>query len=296
MAKNRGAALIFSLLATLISTILLGGLYTSSMSENQQANQYVNSIRALWLAEAGIAKVKASPGLGAASGSLGGANYTYNVASPQLVAGTNNYWIVTSTGTVRLPRSLDDLIISRTVVTTVKTGSMDPSKFPYAIDTTTDLVIKGNAVTIDGTYKENDNTINFANMFGVSKATMEFGATHLYTDSNFDDPVNGITWVNVASGHSFNISGDLVGSGILVVKGDVRISGTVDFNGIIYVIGALTLTGTVTTNGSVIAESSATADTELKGTVNVNYNLVQIQNALTNVQFLSKQIVAWREQ
>lgn len=210
--------------------------------------------------------------------------------------GTNNYWIVTSTGTVTLPRLPSDLTISRTIATTIKTGTIDASKFPYAIDTTADLVIKGNAVTINGTYKENDTTINFANMFGVAKTTMEDGATHLYTDSNFDEPVDGITWVNVASGHNFSIDGNLVGSGILVIKGDVRISGTVVFNGIIYVIGSLTMTGTVTTNGSVVAESSLTADTELKGTVNINYDLAQIQAALAHVQLLSKQIVAWREQ
>jgi len=296
MVNNRGVVLVFSLLLTLILSSLLGALYLNAVSESLQANQYVDSTRAFWLAEAGISTVKANPGLVAASGSLGGANYTYNVPSPQLVTGTNNYWIVNSTGEVRLPRLPTDLVISRTLSTTIKTGNMDASKFPYAIDTTADLVIRGNAVTINGTYKENDNTINFANMFGVSKTTMESGATHLYTDSNFDAPVNGITWVNVASGNTLTIAGELVGSGILVVNGDAHISGTVDFNGIIYVIGTLTMTGTVTTNGSVVAESSATADTELKGTVNINYDLVQIQTALANVQLLSKQVVSWREQ
>lgn len=295
MANNRGVVLIFSLLLTLILSSLLGALYLNVSSESLQANQYANSTRAFWLAEAGIATVKANSGLGAASGSLGGANYTFDVPAPQAVSGTNNYWIVTSTGTVRLPRFPSDLIISKTLSTTIKTGDVDATKFPYAIDTTADLVTKGN-VTINGTTKENDNTINFANMFGVSKTTMNAGATHLYTDSNFDAPVDHITWVDVASGKPLSIAGNLVGSGILVVNGDAHISGTVIFDGIIYVIGTLTMTGTVTTNGSVVAESSATADTELKGTVNINYDLIQIQTALANVQLLNKQIVAWNEQ
>jgi len=293
MVNNRGVILVYSLLVTMILSILLGSLYSNSINENLQANQYVNSMRAFWLAEAGIATVKANPGLSAASGYLGSTNYTYNVPAPQVVPGTGNvYWIINSTGTVTLPSGS---IVNRTLTATIKTAGADASKFPYAIDTTTDLITKGN-VTINGTSKQNDNTVNFNNMFGISKTTIKDGASHLYTDSNFNVPVDGITWVDVSSGNTLNISGNLIGSGILVINGDVKISGTVDFNGIIYVIGELTMTGTVTTNGSVIAESSATADTTLKGTVNINYDLFQIQNALINVQLLNKQIVAWREQ
>ncbi len=297
MGKQRGVVLIFSLLVTVVLTVLLAAFYFKSVNENQLASRYVNnSIRAFWLAEAGIATVKGSPGLNAASGSLGGANYTYNVPTPQVVPNTNNqYWIINSTGTVTIPRTPTNYTISKTLTVTVKTAGADDSKFPYAIDTTTELEIKGHAVTISGTPKEYDNTINFANMFSVSKEIMKAGANHLYTDSNFNAPVDGITWVDVSSGHTMNMAGNLTGSGILVINGNVRISGTVTFNGIIYVIGTLTMTGTVTTNGSVVAESSATADTTLTGTVNVNFNLTQIENALTNVQFLNKQIVAWRE-
>ncbi len=294
MANNRGAVLIFSLLLTLILSSLLGALYLNAVSESLQANQYANSTRAFWLAEAGIATIKGRTGLSAiAYEELGGANYSFSV-NPE--SGSNNYWIVTSTGTVSLPRLPSDLIINRTVIATVRTGAIDASKFPYAIDTTADLVIRGAAVTIDGVAKENDTTINFTNMFGIDKATMNAGATHVYTDSNFTNaPVDGITWVDVASGNDLNIDGELVGSGILVVNGDTHMSGTVIFNGIIYVIGTLTITGNVTTNGSVVAESSFTADTELRGTVNIIYDLPQIEAALAYVQLLNKQIVAWKE-
>jgi hypothetical protein len=297
MVNNRGVVLIFALLLTLVLSSLLVALYLNAVSESLQANRHASSLRAFWLAEAGIATVKANPGLASASGTLGGINYAFSVTSPELVAGTSNYWIVTSTGTVTLPRLPSDLMISRTVVATIKTGDIDPSKFPYSIDTTVDLVVRGVAATIDEPFKENDDTINFANMFGVSKTTMEAGATHVYTDSNFENaPVDGITWVNVASGNTLVIAGELVGSGILVVNGDVHMSGTVDFSGIIYVIGSLMMTGNVTTNGSVVAESSATADTEVRGSVDINYDLSQIESALANVQLLSKQVVTWREQ
>ncbi len=285
--------MVISLLVTLVLSILLGALYIKVVNESRQANRYVNSMRAFWLAEAGIATVKGNPGLGAASGNLGGANYTYNVPQPQVVPNTNNlYWVINSTGTVNLPNGAS---VSRTLTATVKTAGMDSSKFPYAIDTTAELEIKGNAVTINGSHKEEDNTINFINMFGISKTTMKADANHLYTDSTFDAPVDGITWVDVSSGHNLSITGNLSGSGILVVNGNAKFAGTVTFNGIIYVIGTLTMSGTVTTNGAVIAESSAEADTTLAGTVNINFDLNQIENALSNVQFLSKQIVAWKE-
>lgn len=293
MVNKRSVVLVYSLLVTMVLSILLGSLYLSSINENLQANQYVNSIRAFWLAEAGLATVKANPGLSAVSGNLGGSNYIFNVPLPQVVPGTGNaYWIVNSTGTVTSPGGSN---VSRTLTTTIKTAGADSSKFPYAIDTTAELEQHG-AVTINGTSRQNDDTINFSNMFGVSKATITAAATHLYTNNNFNAPVDGITWVDVASGNTLNISGNLAGSGILVINGDVHISGTVNFNGIIYVIGTLTMTGNVTTNGSIIAESSAEADTTLGGHVTINFDLAQIESALTNVQFLNKQIVAWREQ
>lgn len=294
MVNNRSVVLVYSLLVTLVLSILLGSLYFSSINENLQANQYVNSMRAFWLAEAGIATVKANPGLSAISGNLGGSNYAYNVSAPQVVPDTGNvYWIVNSTGTVTLPSGSS---VSRTLTTTIKTAGADSAKFPYAIDTTAALEIKGNAVTINGDFKEQDNAINFPNMFGVSQAAMKAAATHLYTDSDFNAPVDGITWVDVASGNTLNIAGDLTGSGILIINGNARFSGTVIFNGIIYVIGTLTMTGNVTTNGSLVAESSAEADTTLSGSINVSFDLPQIENALLNVQFLNKQIVAWRDQ
>lgn len=294
MANKRGVVLVYSLLVTVVLSILLGSLYLSSINENLQANQYVNSMRAFWLAEAGIATVKANPGLSAISGNLGASNYTYNVPPPQVVPGTNNvYWIVNSTGTVTLPSGSS---VTRTLTATIKTAGADSSKFPYAIDTTAELEQHGSAVTINGTFRQEDNTINFTNMFGISKTTMKASANHLYTDSNFNAPVDGITWVDVSSGNTLDISGNLTGSGILVVNGNTKISGTVNFNGIIYVIGVLTMTGNVTTNGSIVAESSATADTTLSGHVTINFELSDIQNALTNIQFLNKQIVAWQEQ
>jgi hypothetical protein len=75
----------------------------------------------------------------------------------------------------------------------------------------------------------------------------------------------------------------------------VKFAGTVQFYGIIYVIGELTMRGTIDTFGCVLAESTTTVDTSVGGNAEINYDIAQITNALANVQFLSKQIVSWRE-
>lgn len=287
--NRRGVVLIFSLLVTLVLSVLLGAFYFKAVSENHLARRFADSTRAFWLAEAGIAKVKGTSGLSSASGYLDDTNYTYNAVVSNI---TGNYYNIVSTGVVSLPNGSN---VSRTLTATIKTGTVDASKFKYGIETTTDLEIRGSVdINPDDSQKENS-TLIFTGLFGISKADMEVNATHIYTDSNFAAPVDGITWVNVQTGNTLTIAGNLTGSGILVVNGNAHFSGTVTFNGIIYVIGTLTMTGTVTTNGSVLAESSTTVDTTLNGNVTINYIPDQISDALTNVQFLTKQIVSWKE-
>ena len=283
--NNKGFVLILALLVSLIFSLLLSGFYVQSINENKLARRFADSTRAYWLAEAGLANAYVNfPG--GASGSLGGANYTYNANVTHI---SGNYYTVSSVGTVNHEGGQ---AISRTITATVKTGNADPSKFKFGIETTTDLVTKG-SVSIDpsNSWKE-FSTLDFADLFGVSKAQMQAGATHSYTASSFAAPVDGITWVEVPSGSSLTVAGTLAGSGVLVINGNTHFSGTVDFDGIIYVIGALTMTGTVTTNGSVLAESSTTVDTTIKGNVTINYRVDKITDALNAVASLSKQLVS----
>jgi hypothetical protein len=294
--NKRAAVLIFALLITLFLSVLVVAFYFKCISENQLAMRFAHTTRAFWLAEAGLAQAYDGLPATSASGYLGNTNYTYN-ASVTSVSGTTNYYDITSTGTVILAGGN----ISKTLIATVKTSVVDPTKFKYAIETTTDLVTKGSVdINPDDSWKEHS-TLDFADLFGVSKASMEADADHVYTPGTFSSPVDGITWVNVPVGSTIKISGNLSGTGILVIEGNAHFSGTVDFYGIIYVIGELTMTGggkpgeNQNYNGSILAESSTTVDTELKGNVTINYNLTDIANALGNVQFLNKQIVAWRE-
>jgi len=289
--NKRGIVFIFAVLVALVLCILLVSFYFQSITENWLANRFVNSTYAFWLAESGIASVLATlSGPTTINSYIDNPNYSYSVVVTRI--GTTNYYNIVSTGTVVSSIGSN---ISRTVAVTVKTGSVDASKFKYGIETTTDLIVKGSVdINPDGSAKEYS-ALDFSDLFGISKADMKANATHNYTSSNFTAPVDGITWVDVPTGSTLTIAGNLNGSGILVINGDTHFSGTVDFHGIIYVIGKLTMTGTVTTFGSVLAESSTTVDTVLKGNVTINYSPSDIATALGFVQFLTKQVVSWHE-
>jgi Tfp pilus assembly protein PilX len=283
--NNKGFVLIFSLLVSLVFSLLLSGFYLQNINDNNLARRFADSTRAYWLAEAGVANAYVNFPSGA-SGTLGGVDYTYN-ANISPISG--NYYTITSVGMVN---HLSGQAISRTITTTVKTGNTNPSKFRYGIETTTELEVKGSvSINPSNSWKEYS-TLDFSDLFGVTKAQMQAGATHSYTASNFSAPVDGITWVEVPSGVTLNISGNLSGSGVLVINGKVKFSGTVVFDGIIYVIGTLTMTGNVTTTGSVLAESSTTVDTTIQGNVTINYNINEVTDGLNIVASLNKQIVS----
>ncbi|MFH1457912.1 MAG: pilus assembly PilX N-terminal domain-containing protein [Candidatus Omnitrophota bacterium] len=289
MNKRRGIVLVFALMVMLVLSILLTSFYFQSANEGKLAMVYENSTRAFWLAEAGMAQALSTfSGPTSFSGFIDDANHAYNVQVSFL---SGIYYTIVSTGTVTSPATGTT---NRAISATVRTGVIDPTKFKYGIETTTDLIIKGSVdINPSGSWKEYS-TLDFADLFGITKAEMKDNATHVYASDTFDgQPVDGITWVDVDD--SMNIAGNLVGSGILVINGNVHFSGTVQFNGIIYVIGKLTMTGTVDIFGSVLAESSTTVDTELKGNVGINYSLSEITNALGSVQYITKEMVSWQE-
>jgi len=77
MNRHKGFVFIFSLLVTLILSLLLTSFYVQNINEGNLAKRSADSTRAFWLAEAGAANAYVNfPG--GASGALGGANYTYN--------------------------------------------------------------------------------------------------------------------------------------------------------------------------------------------------------------------------
>jgi len=295
--NNKGIVLVLALIVTLVLSILSVSFYMQNINESKLARRSIDSMRAFWLAEAGIAQATKNNTPSNASGYVADTNHTYN-AFVTPVSGTN-YYTVASTGTVTLPSGES---LSRTITVTVEVQYLPASNFQRAIETTADAIItRGANVHIIPSDPEDPNgprvnsDFSFSQLFGMSKEEMRAIADHLYTSSNFDpNNVNGITWVDVDSGSTLNVTGESTGSGILIVNGDVKFAGTVLFEGIIYVIGKLTATGTFDQYGSLLVESTLELDPVISGAATINYDADAITEALSGM-ISGNAPVSWTE-
>ena len=296
--NKRGVILIFSLFVALILSGLLGAFYFQSISENQLATRYADSTRALWLAEAGIAKVKSNLGITAPSDLSfdGNSHYKYIVDSPTLVTGTTDHYNIVSRGTVTSPSGRPP--VTRAVSVTMKLIPPDASKLQYGVETTSLNMSYQDKNIVNAEYPgqkaKTGSTLTFSDLFGVTKVTLEALATHL------TDPVNtintsGITWVDV-TGSLLEIE-HLNGSGVLIIEGDFKLTGSGSFDGILYVIGSLTIRGNPLINGTVFVESSADVNdtVDLQGSPGqIVYQSQAVANALIPLTS-SKSVVSWQE-
>lgn len=295
--KDRGAMLVFSLLVVLILSILLASFYFGSISESQLANRYADSTRALWLAEAGIAKVKSNAGIASINGFIDDTRYTYNAVPTQI--GATSYYNVVSTGTVTSPSGK---IVTRVVNATMKLVAPSAANFQYGVETTSsDLDYKTKCIENTenpANIAKIGSTQTFDNLFGISKAEMKAISQDLgtYLSGDFGNTINGngVTWVDVALGQTLDIQ-HLNGSGIVIINGNFKVNGvpTDGFNGILYIIGQLETLGNSAVYGTVFVESSAAIGADLTGSSLISYNSANISNALLNVT--TKSIVSWKE-
>ncbi len=294
--NNRGIVLVFALLITLVLSVLSTSFYLQNINENKLARRSIDSMRAFWLAEAGVAQAIRTNIPVSVSGSLFDSNHIYNAVVTR-VSGTD-YYTVVSTGTVNLPSGGS---VSRTITATVEVQYPSAANFPRAIETTSDQIVLKGAAQINPSDPSDphgpkvNSDFSFAQLFGMSKEEMRTIADHLYTSATFDrDNINGITWVDVDSGTTLNTTGNSIGSGILIVNGNIKFAGTFQFNGIIYVIGKLTATGTFDQYGSVLVESTAELDPLLTGTTRINYDESSISSALSGIAS-ENSVVSWVE-
>lgn len=300
--NKRGAVFIFSYFAIIILTGFLGAFFTRSINNSQLARRHVESIRALWLAEAGIAMVQSSIGIpSAVSGTFESppaTTYAYNVPAPAQL-GSSNYYTVVSTGAVTSWGT-----VSRTVSVTMKLVPPDASQFQYGVETTSSNLSYQDKNIINSEYPgqkaKSNSTKSFLDLFGVPKETLEALAvtqgTH-FSSSQFGNTINasGITWIEVPAGVLMQIE-HLNGSGIVVIEGDFKITGNGRFDGILYVVGTLTMRGNPEINGTVFVESTVDEDmVDIQGSPGqVVYSSQYISNALLPLT-TSKSIVSWRE-
>lgn len=301
--NKRGMVLILSFLLMVVLSILSAAFFSFSINENNLIKRYDSSVKALWLAETGVAEAIRNLPNSPNNGNIG--NDTYGaVTTFRTTIDINNYYDINSLGVVAFPGGGS---VSRTVKVVAKTqAASNPSKFQYAIDAANDICFGAQCSKDPGRWihpstcnghscwKESDPTINFQDLFGHQLSDISAIANH-YTDSNFPGTVSGVTWVDVASGSTLNLEGSGTGSGVLIVNGNVKGRGTYNFNGIIYVLGTFqAASGTLGIHGSVIVASSAGID-EFNGTADITWDPIKIQDALNFVP-MKKQIVAWSEQ
>lgn len=282
--------LIWALLVMVVIAILLSSFFLTTMTENSLAKRYVASVRAFWAAETGISEaIVAMPN--STSGTIGGSNYSYTTTTTLIAA---DYYRVDSIGAAVVPSGG---FVERKLSSVVKTTPVDTNNFQHAIRTTVELDVQG-SVDINGTTEENA-ALDFPDLFDSSKEEIEAYAAHVYTDPvNNITPVDTITWINLSEGQEFRINDNgWTGGGILVVEGNAMITGGT-FDGVLYVIGDLRISGNPTISGTVLVESDTelVEDTDITGNVTINYDTDAIANALVALQFISPEVVSWREQ
>lgn len=146
--------------------------------------------------------------------------------------------------------------------------------------------IQGSAV-INGTSQEYT-TISFDDIFNMSKSDMENKADTYYSTAFNNNEAAGITWISSPGTQSQITTSGWTGNGILIVDGDLKITGGT-FDGIIWVIGELSVSGNPTINGGIFVESGVTVDTTVTGNATINYDAAAI-NAASLVS-----VTSWKE-
>ncbi|MCF7871323.1 MAG: hypothetical protein K9L95_00725 [Candidatus Omnitrophica bacterium] len=297
--NKKGIALAVALWAVAVLAVIIASLFIKVTNERQLVKRHGNTIKSFWLAEAALSEgfislpdSVPSTVVTQAEGCPSGAACSYQavVSSIPNSDPQHNYYKIDATGTVVLSGGAS---LSTNLSATAQTESPDASNFQHAIESNGNITERG-SVEINGTQNPNA-ALNFSGLFTATKDEIKNSADHLYTEDNFAEPVDGITWVEVSSDQQLTTAGNLQGEGILIIDGDCHMSGTENFDGIIYVIGGLTITGNVDINGAVLSGSETNIDTELRGNVTVTYDPTAISQALSNVGYLSKEIVSWQK-
>ncbi len=290
MANRKGSVLIFGLLVMAFLAIISAGYFYSNISESFMTRRLVDSTRAFWAAEAALAEgIRNLPAT--TSGTFSDPSLSYRSATQFL---GNHYYQVNAVGSYAYPNGST---INRRINGVVKTIVLDPSKFPYAIETTVKLVIKGSVDITPLDSSKQYSVINFADRFLMSKEDVKAYAT-VY--NAIPAAMSGVVWLEPPAGSSptfsWNLDSNLVGHGILIVQGDIHIAGTINWDGIIYVMGKLRMSGTPVCSGAVLAESGITVDdTTMTGNVTLNYDYQKISDALNLLSYASAQLVSWKE-
>lgn len=316
MAKKlnkRGVALIITFMVIVVLTILGTAAISRSVSERSLTQRYAESTQAFWLAEAGVAKALLQ---------LRGSFDTLNsIAATPLGAGEYSVDTIVIEGSYRritahgfIPSQAAPRAQRTITVLVESSGGSNPSNpelLQYAIDTTGEIKIGGSADIHPPASTHEGSTMDFEEVFGTTKEAIyalaqeaaASGTGHVYTNPpENQQPVNGITWVELTGPNKYKISSNWTGSGLLIVNGNgmnlaLEISGDWTFTGVIWVIGKVKITGNPQITGAIFAESMAGIESDISGNPTISLDTTAVSSAFSLLGGGTGgiQVLSWRE-
>lgn len=312
---KRGIALIVAFMVIVVLTIFSLAIFVRSMSERFIAQRYAESMKAFWLAEAGVnhglSELKAD--YNASSGSckwetnLGSGRYCVDLSDKD-VNGRRTltaHGYIPSTTPARAERKISVLVESS------GSNPSNPELIEYALDTTGELKIGGSADIHPPNSSHESSSLDFEEVFGMTEEQVKTlaeeaaasGNGYVYADPPTNQqPVNGITWVELTGSNKYVISSTWSGSGLLIVNGNgmnlaLEIAGDWTFTGMIWVIGKVKISGNAQITGALFAESTAGIESDVTGNSTLSFDSATVSSAFSLLEGGSTglNVLSWRE-
>jgi len=312
--SKKGAALIITFMVVVVLAILGSATISRSMSERFLAQRYAESTQAFWLAEAGVSQALLQlktdfnnlDSISAAT--LGNGQYSVD---PIVAEGSNlritAHGFVSSQAAPRAERTITVLVQSSGGGSNLSS----PDLLQYAVDTTGELKIGGSANIHPPASSHQGSSLNFEEVFGMTQAQVKAlaeqaqanGSGHVYTNPPANQqPVNGITWVELTGSNKYSISSNWSASGLLVINGNgmnlaLDISGDWTFTGMIWVIGKIKISGNPQITGAIFAESMAGIESDVTGNPTIGFDTLAVSSAFSLLGGGSGgiKVLSWRE-
>lgn len=304
---DRKGLVLILVLGILAVLIIIGSAFVSlTNSEMQMVKNQGNSIRAFYLAEAGVEeavyRLKNGNTIIPDGGTITFTGYLYQAGNDDYTVtierGGSTY-TVTSTGAYPNLTASDKVTRKVRVNVTVIPINGNPAYVTNAITTNGNIAINGNP-RISGQIQMGAGLgdQSFQDVFNMTKDELCSMATKI---PNITGSVNGITWVELTGNSIVTISSQWTGSGILIIDGSDRTELITDdilvmtggggqsqnFQGLIWIIdGGLSINGSVSIGGAIFVEGPTTLDSiELSGgaQLKITYDSTIVNNVLSGL-------------
>jgi len=256
LQNRKGSVMLVSLFSTLILSLFAGSLASLTSDEASLAYRNERSLRAFYLAEAGVADAYAT-----LKDDFQNKDDSSLFPITSLSEGTFDATIIQANGRVVIESVGVVKGISRTVYVEVAFDDT-PAAFDYALFSNKDGVIEGNP-TIDGDVHSNEDWSINGNPI-INGAVSTVGSIIINGNPDIDDLLVGVSPVEFPTfdfNYYYNLadptdrySGNQVWDGdqfLTPVNDVIYIDGDLEINGNLNLTGAIVVTGTITVNGNV---------------------------------------------